>query len=175
MLRDVLKICGNHLFIQTKAIFKFSLNFHVTWDTVSVTYIAFCPVVGAIRSEVVTRYSQLILLNTIPLQGYFLINLFSSVYILNSEGHKGVGFDLRRRGIWDWFPTKPELREEPIIPGVETRFPGIDWILGNHSDELTPWIPVFACLSGLYYHDNHHYFYLGSYLNIILGYIPCQV
>ncbi|XP_023321069.1 probable tRNA (uracil-O(2)-)-methyltransferase [Eurytemora carolleeae] len=70
------------------------------------------------------------------------------VYILNSEGHKGIGYDLRRRGIWDWFPTKPELREEPIIPGVETRFPGIDWILGNHSDELTPWIPVFACLSG---------------------------
>ncbi len=30
------------------------------------------------------------------------------------------------------------------------RFPGVDWILGNHSDELTPWIPVMACLSGMF-------------------------
>lgn len=110
--------------------------------SVSETYKAFGPVVVAIGSEIVTIYSYLI-------TRQFFINLFSSVYILNSEGHKGIGYDLRRRGIWDWFPTKPELREEPIIPGVETRFPGIDWILGNHSDELTPWIPVFACLSGL--------------------------
>lgn len=27
------------------------------------------------------------------------------VYILNSEGHKGVGFDIRRRKIWDTYPS----------------------------------------------------------------------
>lgn len=23
-------------------------------------------------------------------------------------------------------------------------FPDVDWLIGNHSDELTPWIPVMA-------------------------------
>jgi len=70
------------------------------------------------------------------------------VYILTSEGHQGTGYDLRRRGIWDWFPETVDLREQSIRPCTDTSFPGVDWILGNHSDELTPWIPVFACLSG---------------------------
>jgi hypothetical protein len=35
-------------------------------------------------------------------------------------------------------------------PSLAFRFPGVDWILGNHSDELTPWIPVMACLSGMF-------------------------
>ena len=35
-----------------------------------------------------------------------------------------------------------------MIPSLDTRFSGVDWILGNHSDELTPWIPVIAALSG---------------------------
>lgn len=70
------------------------------------------------------------------------------VYILSGEGHEGVGFDLRRRGIWDSFPSTTHLKEESISPGLETCFPGVDWILGNHSDELTPWIPVIAALSG---------------------------
>jgi len=70
------------------------------------------------------------------------------VYILSGEGHRGVGYDLRRRGIWDWFPSHPELREQAVTPSLHTRFPDVDWILGNHSDELTPWIPVFAALSG---------------------------
>jgi hypothetical protein len=35
-------------------------------------------------------------------------------------------------------------------PSLAFRFPGVDWILGNHSDELTPWIPVMAFLSGMF-------------------------
>ena len=44
-----------------------------------------------------------------------------AVYILSSEGHRGVGYDLRRRGIWDWFPVKLDLREQAVTPGLDTR------------------------------------------------------
>ena len=70
------------------------------------------------------------------------------VYILTMEGHTGVGYDIRRRKIWSWYPDNVRLEEKTIRPGLDTIFPGVDWILGNHSDELTPWIPVFAALSG---------------------------
>lgn len=72
------------------------------------------------------------------------------VYLLNSENHAGRGIDLRKRNIWSTFPDKIQacLIEEAIVPGLDTKYPGVDWLLGNHSDELTPWIPVFACLSG---------------------------
>ena len=45
------------------------------------------------------------------------------VYILSGEGHRGVGYDLRRRGIWDWFPSHPELREQAVTPSLHTRYP----------------------------------------------------
>ena len=70
------------------------------------------------------------------------------VYILTMEGHSGVGYDIRRRKIWSWYPDQVRLEERTITAGLDTIFPGVDWILGNHSDELTPWIPVFASLSG---------------------------
>ena len=70
------------------------------------------------------------------------------VYILTMEGHSGVGYDIRRRKIWSWYPDNVRLEERTITAGLDTAFPGVDWILGNHSDELTPWIPVFAALSG---------------------------
>ena len=31
-----------------------------------------------------------------------------------------------------------------IDPTKAGLFAGIDWLIGNHSDELTPWIPVMA-------------------------------
>lgn len=69
------------------------------------------------------------------------------VYILSSEGHKGMGIDLRRRKIWDLFPKNTHLQVSTIVPSSETVFPGVDWIIGNHTDELTPWIPVIAARS----------------------------
>lgn len=69
------------------------------------------------------------------------------VYLLTMEGHKGVGYDIRRRAIWDWFPTTVDLREEVVRPAMSTVFHGVDWVLGNHSDELTPWVSVIAALS----------------------------
>ncbi len=31
-----------------------------------------------------------------------------------------------------------------LTPSDATRFPEFDWLIGNHSDELTPWIPVIS-------------------------------
>lgn len=39
------------------------------------------------------------------------------------------------------------FQEETVVPSLSYTFPGVDWILGNHSDELTPWIPVISLLS----------------------------
>lgn len=67
------------------------------------------------------------------------------VYLLVSEGHKGVGIDLQRRDIWDQYPEKvrASLRHEEMDP-LTYDCSEYDWILGNHSDELSPWIPVMA-------------------------------
>lgn len=36
------------------------------------------------------------------------------------------------------------FQEKAITPGESFLFPGTDWLIGNHSDELTPWISVIA-------------------------------
>nr|XP_031835709.1 probable tRNA (uracil-O(2)-)-methyltransferase [Nomia melanderi]XP_031835710.1 probable tRNA (uracil-O(2)-)-methyltransferase [Nomia melanderi]XP_031835711.1 probable tRNA (uracil-O(2)-)-methyltransferase [Nomia melanderi]XP_031835712.1 probable tRNA (uracil-O(2)-)-methyltransferase [Nomia melanderi]XP_031835714.1 probable tRNA (uracil-O(2)-)-methyltransferase [Nomia melanderi]XP_031835715.1 probable tRNA (uracil-O(2)-)-methyltransferase [Nomia melanderi]XP_031835716.1 probable tRNA (uraci len=69
------------------------------------------------------------------------------VHILFSEGHRGLGIDLRRRKIWDLYPPETPLQVCTIIPSSATVYPGFDWIIGNHSDELSPWIPVIAARS----------------------------
>ena len=69
------------------------------------------------------------------------------VYILSSEGHEGYGVDLRARGIWSMYPSHVDLRVEAIIPGDDSSTFSVDWIIGNHSDELSPWIPVMAARS----------------------------
>jgi len=66
------------------------------------------------------------------------------VYLLNSEGHKGTGYDLRARAIWKTFPPHVDLQEKEILPRDGCLPPDMDWLLGNHSDELTPWMPVLA-------------------------------
>lgn len=69
------------------------------------------------------------------------------VYILCSEGHFGKGLDVRKRGIWDMYPNFVKLEVETIIPSKNYILKDTDWIIGNHSDELTPWIPVIAANS----------------------------
>lgn len=39
------------------------------------------------------------------------------------------------------------VQEEAITPSDSSLFPDTDWIIGNHSDELSPWIPVIAARS----------------------------
>ncbi|XP_057562764.1 probable tRNA (uracil-O(2)-)-methyltransferase isoform X2 [Hippopotamus amphibius kiboko] len=69
------------------------------------------------------------------------------VHILSSEGHPGRGIDVRRRKIWDMYGPQTHLEESAITPNDKTLFPDVDWLIGNHSDELTPWIPVMAARS----------------------------
>ncbi|XP_041347033.1 probable tRNA (uracil-O(2)-)-methyltransferase [Gigantopelta aegis] len=69
------------------------------------------------------------------------------VHILTSEGHPGLGIDLRRRKIWDIYGEETKLEVKSISPSADTLFPQYDWLIGNHSDELTPWIPLIAARS----------------------------
>ncbi|XP_022616488.1 probable tRNA (uracil-O(2)-)-methyltransferase [Seriola dumerili] len=69
------------------------------------------------------------------------------VHILTNEGHPGKGIDVRRRKIWDTYGPQTVLEEKAITPSESFLFPGADWLIGNHSDELTPWIPVIAARS----------------------------
>ncbi|KAG8231271.1 hypothetical protein J437_LFUL011125 [Ladona fulva] len=69
------------------------------------------------------------------------------VYILNEEGHPGVGVDVRSRQIWTLYPASTKLMVCTVNPMEIVPFPAADWLIGNHSDELTPWIPVIASMS----------------------------
>ncbi|KAM8939806.1 putative tRNA (uracil-O(2)-)-methyltransferase [Pelodytes ibericus] len=69
------------------------------------------------------------------------------VHILSNEGHRGRGIDVRRRKIWDMYGPETILEESAILPSDEYLFPDTDWLIGNHSDELTPWLPVIAARS----------------------------
>ena len=35
-------------------------------------------------------------------------------------------------------------QEAVIVPLEHQAFPDAEWLIGNHSDELTPWIPLLA-------------------------------
>uniref|UniRef100_T1IX25 tRNA (uracil-O(2)-)-methyltransferase n=1 Tax=Strigamia maritima TaxID=126957 RepID=T1IX25_STRMM len=66
------------------------------------------------------------------------------VYLLTKEGHTGLGIDLRKRKIWDIYDCPLQLEVTAVDPTANTIYPNYDWFIGNHSDELTPWIPVMA-------------------------------
>ncbi|KAJ3313347.1 tRNA methyltransferase 44 [Boothiomyces sp. JEL0838] len=63
------------------------------------------------------------------------------VYILNSEGYKGYGIDLTKRKFWDKLSTN--LTERPLLFEQES-FENVEYLIGNHPDELTLWIPIIA-------------------------------
>ncbi|GAA5967779.1 hypothetical protein JCM3765_001437 [Sporobolomyces pararoseus] len=78
------------------------------------------------------------------------------VYLLNSEGYKGYGLDLRERKSWSLYTPIPDLRVTSLSPPTLLRssisnstppFPPNSFLIGNHADELTPWIPLFAALT----------------------------
>ncbi|KAM9237672.1 putative tRNA (uracil-O(2)-)-methyltransferase [Dugong dugon] len=69
------------------------------------------------------------------------------VHILRQAGHPGRGIDIRRRKIWAMFGPETQLEEGAVTPEDKNLFPDVDWLIGNHSDELTPWIPVIAARS----------------------------
>ncbi|KAF9585369.1 hypothetical protein BGW38_002682 [Lunasporangiospora selenospora] len=67
-------------------------------------------------------------------------------HILNEEGYRGTGIDIASRKIWENYGPDTLLEARTLIPG-ETTFENVDWIIGNHADELAPWIPVIASRS----------------------------
>ncbi|CAG9865408.1 unnamed protein product [Phyllotreta striolata] len=68
------------------------------------------------------------------------------VYVLVREGYKGRGIDIRKRPVWDIYRNfTNELEVGTVRP--ESSYPEATWLIGNHSDELTPWIPVMALRS----------------------------
>ncbi|KIJ63861.1 hypothetical protein HYDPIDRAFT_175865 [Hydnomerulius pinastri MD-312] len=78
-------------------------------------------------------------------------------HILVSEGYEGHGIDLRARTSWEHYseatraalhvlaldPTQYTLNEpNNHVPYLKPR----TFLIGNHADELTPWLPVIATL-----------------------------
>lgn len=71
------------------------------------------------------------------------------VFILASEGYTGYGVDLRARKSWALYPSTTDLRTATLSPvdlldAKAPPFPLNSFLVGNHADELTPWIPLFA-------------------------------
>ncbi|PIC41821.1 hypothetical protein B9Z55_009109 [Caenorhabditis nigoni] len=71
------------------------------------------------------------------------------VHLLNKIEIPGYGVDVRSRKVWKTTLSHVDLRESPVDPQivVENRphfDADVDLLIGNHSDELTPWIPVMA-------------------------------
>ncbi|KAJ2707731.1 tRNA(Ser) Um(44) 2'-O-methyltransferase [Coemansia sp. IMI 203386] len=69
------------------------------------------------------------------------------VHLLNSEGYPGYGIDQCSRKVWKCFGNDIDLRAETLAPHAFSV--DVDWIIGNHADELVPWIPVIAARSPL--------------------------
>lgn len=74
------------------------------------------------------------------------------MHILAQEGYEGYGFDIRSRKSWESYPGKADLRESTINPADlvlqdEPPFPPGAFLIGNHADELTPWVPLLAAVT----------------------------
>jgi tRNASer (uridine44-2'-O)-methyltransferase len=75
-------------------------------------------------------------------------------HILASEGYAGHGLDLRARTSWEHYPsaTRSQLHVVALVPTTpeldESYLPRGSFLIGNHADELTPWIPVLAARAG---------------------------
>ena len=74
-----------------------------------------------------------------------------------TEGYEGYGIDLRARMSWGHYPetTQTSLKVHAFDPTADTTDPALQtyfkpgvFIIGNHADELTPWVPVLATLHG---------------------------
>lgn len=72
-------------------------------------------------------------------------------HILVSEGYRGHGIDVRARTSWSSYPdaTRACLHVHALDPTAnETHAPLFSsssaFIIGNHADELSPWVPVLS-------------------------------
>ncbi|KAJ8508710.1 hypothetical protein ONZ45_g9035 [Pleurotus djamor] len=73
-------------------------------------------------------------------------------HILASEGYEGQGIDVRARTSWSAYPatTQKRLLVHALNPLArkddEDLFKPEAFLIGNHADELTPWVPVLSTL-----------------------------
>ncbi|CAF3437849.1 unnamed protein product [Rotaria socialis] len=69
-------------------------------------------------------------------------------FLLSSEGYPGLGIDMRRRRSWSLFGSSlyQESLIDPRSPTLHNLVISNQYtvLIGNHSDELTPWLPVLA-------------------------------
>ena len=66
------------------------------------------------------------------------------VLILSLEGYRGLGLDARARKSWTHYADMGAHLEATVIePNTCVFSPGC-FLIGNHADELTPWIPTWA-------------------------------
>jgi hypothetical protein len=70
------------------------------------------------------------------------------IFILSSEGYPGLGIDMRRRRSWSFFGSSLYLESliDPHSSSLHELIHSNEYtlLIGNHSDELTPWLPVLA-------------------------------
>ncbi|KAJ2700284.1 tRNA(Ser) Um(44) 2'-O-methyltransferase [Coemansia sp. IMI 209128] len=67
------------------------------------------------------------------------------VHLLIAEGYVGYGVDQCSRKVWSHYGRSVDLRAQTLEPYGYVA--DVDWIIGNHADELVPWIPVIASRS----------------------------
>ncbi|KAI8641409.1 hypothetical protein BD408DRAFT_418237 [Parasitella parasitica] len=70
-------------------------------------------------------------------------------FLLSGEGYEGYGIDIADRKIWPALSGKKKdmLRVQALYP-AKAIYPNTEWLIGNHADELVPWIPIIAAKSG---------------------------
>uniref|UniRef100_A0A1A9WTP7 tRNA (uracil-O(2)-)-methyltransferase n=1 Tax=Glossina brevipalpis TaxID=37001 RepID=A0A1A9WTP7_9MUSC len=68
------------------------------------------------------------------------------VFILLKEGFKGSGYDIRKRKLWSLYPNEvaENLYEKALESYNFDLHSDVNFLIGNHSDELSPWISVWA-------------------------------
>ncbi|KAJ1969951.1 tRNA(Ser) Um(44) 2'-O-methyltransferase [Dispira parvispora] len=64
----------------------------------------------------------------------------------SSENQSGFGIDQSARKVWELYGSGPQLQARTLYP-VDAKFEHTEWFLGNHADELVPWIPIMAAKS----------------------------
>ncbi|KAJ3560219.1 hypothetical protein NP233_g10985 [Leucocoprinus birnbaumii] len=72
-------------------------------------------------------------------------------HILVSEGYEGGGIDVRARQSWAQYPQETQARLcvyafDPTSNDLPPFLRPDVFIIGNHADELTPWVPVLATI-----------------------------
>ncbi|KAF8067973.1 DUF1613 domain-containing protein [Lyophyllum atratum] len=72
-------------------------------------------------------------------------------HILVQEGYEGRGIDLRARTSWSHYPqtTQDHLHVHSFDPTASSPDPYFQpdmFLIGNHADELTPWVPVLSTI-----------------------------